>query len=242
MWEIFALRYATQEQRAARDNFLRPPDPHDAPMPMDYFVWVLRDKQRAIVVDTGFTPEMCAARGRTMIRPLPEALAALGVDPARVEDVVITHLHYDHAGNLGLFPKARFHLQEREMAFATGANMCFACLRYAFEVEDVVAFLRSQGEPAYLEEVTEAEEGDAGGSGGGGFGGLGSGDGEMSLFDQAVDLVAREGKASTSFIQRHLQIGYNRAAKLIEQMEKEGIVSAANHVGKREVLARRPDE
>jgi S-DNA-T family DNA segregation ATPase FtsK/SpoIIIE len=110
------------------------------------------------------------------------------------------------------------------------------------EVEDVVAFLRSQGEPAYLEEVTEAEEGDAGGSGGGGFGGLGSGDGEMSLFDQAVDLVAREGKASTSFIQRHLQIGYNRAAKLIEQMEKEGIVSAANHVGKREVLARRPDE
>ncbi len=113
------------------------------------------------------------------------------------------------------------------------------------EVEDVVAFLRSQGEPAYLEEVTEAEDGDSGtsggGFGGGGFGG-GDGGGETSLFDQAVDLVAREGKASTSFIQRHLQIGYNRAAKLIEQMEKEGIVSAANHVGKREVLARRPDE
>lgn len=112
------------------------------------------------------------------------------------------------------------------------------------EVEDVVAFLRSQGEPAYLEEVTEAEDGDSGtggGFGGGGFGG-GDGGGEASLFDQAVDLVAREGKASTSFIQRHLQIGYNRAAKLIEQMEKEGIVSAANHVGKREVLARRPDE
>jgi S-DNA-T family DNA segregation ATPase FtsK/SpoIIIE len=59
------------------------------------------------------------------------------------------------------------------------------------------------------------------------------------LFDQAVALVAREGKASTSFIQRHLQIGYNRAARLIEQMEKEGIVGAANHVGKREVLVRR---
>jgi DNA segregation ATPase FtsK/SpoIIIE, S-DNA-T family len=58
------------------------------------------------------------------------------------------------------------------------------------------------------------------------------------LFDQAVALVSREGKASTSFIQRHLAIGYNRAAKLIEQMEKEGIVSAANHVGKREVLTR----
>ena len=70
----------------------------------------------------------------------------------------------------------------------------------------------------------------------------GAGDGEKGLFDQAVDLVSREGKASTSFIQRHLQIGYNRAAKLIEQMEKEGIVGAANHVGKREVLVRRASD
>ena len=65
-----------------------------------------------------------------------------------------------------------------------------------------------------------------------------AGDGEKGLFDQAVALVSREGKASTSFIQRHLGIGYNRAAKLIEQMEKEGVVSPANHVGKRDVLTR----
>ena len=70
----------------------------------------------------------------------------------------------------------------------------------------------------------------------------GASDGEKSLFDQAVAVVAREGKASTSFIQRHLQIGYNRAAKLIEQMEKEGIISAANHVGRREILVRRTEE
>ncbi len=116
------------------------------------------------------------------------------------------------------------------------------------EVEDVVRELRSQGEPVYVEEVTSMfdEEAASGGSGGGGNGGaggngLGGGgfDGETGLFDQAVALVAREGKASTSFIQRHLSIGYNRAAKLIEQMEKEGIVSAANHVGRREVLVRR---
>lgn len=104
------------------------------------------------------------------------------------------------------------------------------------EVEAVVAFLREQGEPAYLDEVTEAQENapgdvDAGVSGGS--------DSDKSLFDQAVDIVAREGKASTSFIQRHLNIGYNKAAKLIEQMEKEGIVGAANHVGKREILVRR---
>lgn len=106
------------------------------------------------------------------------------------------------------------------------------------EVEEIVAFLRAQGEPAYVEEVTEGAEDDDGANPA--LSGIAAaGDGEKGLFDQAVALVSREGKASTSFIQRHLNIGYNRAAKLIEQMEKEGIVSAANHVGKREVLTRR---
>ncbi len=105
------------------------------------------------------------------------------------------------------------------------------------EVEEIVAFLREQGEPHYVEEVTEAADGDGGGLSMSGI--AGASDGEKGLFDQAVAIVAREGKASTSFIQRHLQIGYNRAAKLIEQMEKEGIVGPANHVGKREVLTRR---
>jgi S-DNA-T family DNA segregation ATPase FtsK/SpoIIIE len=105
------------------------------------------------------------------------------------------------------------------------------------EVERIADWLRQQGEPAYVEEVTEAEEELAGE---GGLSGIAAAsDGEKGLFDQAVDLVSREGKASTSFVQRHLNIGYNRAAKLIEQMEKEGIVGPANHVGKREVLARR---
>jgi S-DNA-T family DNA segregation ATPase FtsK/SpoIIIE len=85
--------------------------------------------------------------------------------------------------------------------------------------------------------VTESEEDSpaAGPSGG-------SAENEKGLYEQAVDLVAREGKASTSFLQRHLQIGYNRAAKLIEQMEKDGIVGPANHVGKREVLIGRPKD
>jgi len=109
------------------------------------------------------------------------------------------------------------------------------------EVEDIVAFLRAQAEPTYDDEVTEgADDEDAGGgSGNSAMSGIaGAGDGEKNLFDQAVAVVTREGKASTSFIQRHLSIGYNRAAKLIEQMEKEGVITAANHVGKREVLAR----
>jgi S-DNA-T family DNA segregation ATPase FtsK/SpoIIIE len=104
------------------------------------------------------------------------------------------------------------------------------------EVEKVVEFLREQGEPAYLEEVTEPADDDGGSM----LPGLSAtGDGEKGLYPEAVAVVAREGKASTSFIQRHLNIGYNRAAKLIEQMEKEGIVGPANHVGKREVMIRR---
>ena len=110
------------------------------------------------------------------------------------------------------------------------------------EVEKVVAFLREQGEPAYVDDVTEPVEG-SGGDIDGGMSGIGGGsDSDKSLFDQAVSIVAREGKASTSFIQRHLNIGYNKAAKLIEQMEKEGMVGPANHVGKREILVRRTND
>ena len=108
------------------------------------------------------------------------------------------------------------------------------------EVEKITDWLREQGEPDYIEEVTEVDEEGEGALALSGI--AGASDGEKSLFDQAVAVVTREGKASTSFIQRHLNIGYNRAAKLIEQMEKEGVVSPANHVGKREVLARRSDE
>jgi S-DNA-T family DNA segregation ATPase FtsK/SpoIIIE len=104
------------------------------------------------------------------------------------------------------------------------------------EVERVVSFLKTRGEPDYIDDITEDDEAC--------FGlpadeeGGGPGD---TLYAQAVAVVCREGKASTSFVQRHLQIGYNRAARIIERMEAEGIVSAANHVGKREVLARGGD-
>jgi S-DNA-T family DNA segregation ATPase FtsK/SpoIIIE len=103
------------------------------------------------------------------------------------------------------------------------------------EVESIVKFLKSQGEPAYLQEVTESDE-DGALDADGGMGGGNSNSGD-DLYDQAVALVARERKCSTSFIQRYLQIGYNRAARIVERMEKEGVVSQANHVGKREVLA-----
>jgi S-DNA-T family DNA segregation ATPase FtsK/SpoIIIE len=107
------------------------------------------------------------------------------------------------------------------------------------EVERVVRFLKENGgPPTYIEEVTEDED-DGALSGSFDADSVGSGD---QLYDQAVALVCRERKASTSFVQRHLQIGYNRAARIIERMETEGVVTAANHVGKREVLGRNIDE
>jgi S-DNA-T family DNA segregation ATPase FtsK/SpoIIIE len=101
------------------------------------------------------------------------------------------------------------------------------------EVERVVSFLKNHGEPDYIQEITE----DDAGGGLDPFGSDDEGGSGDSLYDQAVALVCRERKASTSFVQRYLQIGYNRAARLIERMEAEGVVSPANHVGKREVLA-----
>jgi S-DNA-T family DNA segregation ATPase FtsK/SpoIIIE len=101
------------------------------------------------------------------------------------------------------------------------------------EVEDVANLLRQQGEPVYDDSVTTETETDPAQEGGMPSDLEG---GDASLYDQAVALVVREGKASTSFIQRHLRIGYNRAATIIEEMEKNGVVSPANHAGKREVL------
>jgi S-DNA-T family DNA segregation ATPase FtsK/SpoIIIE len=104
------------------------------------------------------------------------------------------------------------------------------------EVDDVAKFLRAQGEPKYLEEVTAAPEEDDGGEGGlDGEGASGN-----ALYDQAVAVVTRDRKASTSYIQRRLQIGYNRAASLMEQMEREGVVGPANHAGKRDILVGPP--
>jgi S-DNA-T family DNA segregation ATPase FtsK/SpoIIIE len=97
------------------------------------------------------------------------------------------------------------------------------------EVEDVVTHLKKQGQPSYIEAVTEEDDDLFAGPAGGDSGG-------DELYDRALAVVHQHHKASTSFIQRHLQIGYNRAARIVERMEVEGVISTANHVGKREVL------
>ena len=141
-YEVFAVKYAHIATRMASQNLIFN-DLHDSPMPLDYFVWVVRGAGRTFVVDTGFGERESKARGVPLIRTPAEGLRLLGIDAAEVEDVIITHLHYDHAGGQHHFPKATFHLQDGEMAYATGRCMCFEAIRRPFDVEHVTDMVRN---------------------------------------------------------------------------------------------------
>jgi glyoxylase-like metal-dependent hydrolase (beta-lactamase superfamily II) len=111
-------------------------------MPLDFTMWLVSDGRRTVVVDTGFDPAAGQRRGRHLdLRPA-EAVRALGVEPDAADTVVLTHLHYDHAGNLGDFPGAEVFLQQAELAYATGPAMRHERLNHFFEVTDVIAVVR----------------------------------------------------------------------------------------------------
>jgi glyoxylase-like metal-dependent hydrolase (beta-lactamase superfamily II) len=140
VYELFAIKYG-EFHRQARENFIFQ-DIHDGPMPLDYYLWVARSADATYVIDTGFSAATGARRERTVLRDSAAALGLIGVDAAKVEHVVVTHLHYDHVGNFEAFPRATFHLQDREMAYATGRYMCHARLRAPFDIENVTGMLR----------------------------------------------------------------------------------------------------
>lgn len=135
-WEIYAIRYATYHGRST--TFFEKPDLiADIPMSLDFFVWALCSDERTIVVDTGFSAHSSVKRGRPLECEPAEAIANLGLAPHGIGDVILTHLHFDHAGNVGAFPDARIHVQEAEMQFATGRNMCDPAQRLFFEPKDL---------------------------------------------------------------------------------------------------------
>ena len=141
-YEIYAIRYATMSPRTPHMNHLVP-DPHEtSAQGLDYFVWLICGGGRDILVDTGFNAAEAKLRSRKLTLNPVEALARFGVRADDIRDVVVTHLHYDHAGNLDLFPNARFHLQDREMSYATGRCMCHGVLRHPFSVEHVTLMVR----------------------------------------------------------------------------------------------------
>ena len=139
-WEVFALRYATIGRRRL-EMFINH-DLHDGPQAMDYFVWLLRRGDDLVLIDTGFNAAMALERKRDFLRCPIDSWSQAGIDVASIRDVVITHAHYDHAGNLDLLPRARFHLQEREMAYATGRDMRQKMMRHAYCVDHVCSLVR----------------------------------------------------------------------------------------------------
>ncbi len=141
-FSVYAIRYARHSGRRAADNYLGHVDFHDAESDLDYYVWLLRRDDEIYLVDTGFGEAAARQRGRELFMRPAQGLALLGVQAADVRDVILTHLHYDHAGTLADFPNATFHVQDAEPAYATGRCMCHAPLRHPFDVEDIVEYVR----------------------------------------------------------------------------------------------------
>ena len=144
LWEVFALKYAEQDEttRKRGDNFLFDDHP-DLGHGIDFFVWVLKSELGVILVDTGYDEAEAKRRGKPILRDPAEALSALDIRAEDLTDVVITHLHFDHAGGLDRYPAARFHLQEAEMAYATGPCMCPGALQRPFTVGHVIEMVKS---------------------------------------------------------------------------------------------------
>ena len=140
-WEIYALKYAEKTVRLRMENFLFDDHPTDN-APIDFFVWVLKNGDRTILVDTGFDRKEAERRGSPILRDPVEALADFGIDAATIDTVVISHMHFDHAGGLDRYPAARFHIQEREMAYATGPCVCPGALQRPFTVDHVCEMVR----------------------------------------------------------------------------------------------------
>ena len=120
MYRIYAIRYAHRDARRA-EHFIGG-DPHDAPMPMDYFVWAVVGAERSFVVDAGFSEAVAKRRKRQWLRCPAESLSLIGLDPAAVQDVILTHLHYDHVGSFDKFPRAISTCRKRRCTMPAAAS------------------------------------------------------------------------------------------------------------------------
>jgi glyoxylase-like metal-dependent hydrolase (beta-lactamase superfamily II) len=159
---VTIVKYGTRVTTRA-DVYLNFPLYHesDGPIGMDYFFWVLRNRQRTVVVDTGFSPEGGRRRNRTLLADVAVLLRQFGVDPARSPSVVLTHAHYDHAGNLGLFPTSKVFMAESELEFWSSRHARRTLFHHSVDEEalGLIATTRSEGRLQLLRGATEVAPG-----------------------------------------------------------------------------------
>ncbi|MDO9278927.1 MAG: N-acyl homoserine lactonase family protein [Polaromonas sp.] len=141
-YKVTAIKYATVNRRR-KDNFQNPVlgNPDDW-MALDFFIWLIVGQNIVVLVDTGFSPASALARQRSYLCTPTESLRLLGYEPEDIQDLVITHLHYDHAGNLDEFKDSTIWVQEREVQFATGKCMCAPLLNHFFSTEDISQLIK----------------------------------------------------------------------------------------------------
>jgi glyoxylase-like metal-dependent hydrolase (beta-lactamase superfamily II) len=143
-YEVYALKYGAVNVPPHYATIMEDPnDPHSGQgRQLTYYVWLVRGQGRNILVDCGFDHACGARRGRKVDRLPDEAIARIGTRPEQIDTVVVTHLHYDHAGNFGLFPNAEFLVQDKEVAFATSRYMRYPAVRRPFEPDHVCELIR----------------------------------------------------------------------------------------------------
>ena len=140
-YKVYAIRYATVERRGI-DNFLSHVGAPDGRMPLDFFLWAITHENYCAIVDTGFSLFSSEKRNRPLLHHPKNVLHTLKINTKTVNDLILTHLHYDHAGNIDLFENAQIHLQESEMRFTTGRFMAHPSLNHFYEVEDILTIVK----------------------------------------------------------------------------------------------------
>jgi len=150
-YQVTIVKYGTRST-VRSDVYLNYPLYHedDATIGMDYFFWIVRNERRTIVVDTGFSPSGGQARNRTLLADVPALFRRFGVDPSAAPTVVLTHAHYDHAGNLDLFPSSRVVMSEREFSFWSGRHARRVLFHHAVD-DDGLAYLQTVHDEGRLE-------------------------------------------------------------------------------------------
>jgi glyoxylase-like metal-dependent hydrolase (beta-lactamase superfamily II) len=138
-WKIYILKYA---RRDARSSEMVLGDMAMQPFDMAYYMWAVTNGEQTVAVDMGFTEAVAQKRGRQWLSEPAALLESVGIDAKRIDHVIVTHLHWDHVGHYALFPKARFYVQEDEMAFWTGRHAQRKFINRSIEVADETAMVR----------------------------------------------------------------------------------------------------